>query len=80
MNKEQLKAKRKAQGLTMQKMAEKIGVSARAYAYYESGERAIPLPVEKLIMLQEKGVVITVQDGVVQDVQGSDNYQVIDLD
>lgn len=54
MKPEQIKSERSRLGLTINKMAERIGVSPRAYAYYESGQRAIPLPIEKLIRLQRE--------------------------
>ena len=48
MNKEQIKAERSRLGLTMVQMADRVGVSVRAYAYYEAGQRAIPKTIEKL--------------------------------
>ena len=54
MTPEQIKAERSRLGFTGALMAERIGVTPRAYAYYESGQRKIPLPVEKLIKLQRE--------------------------
>ena len=54
MTPEQIKAERSRLGFTGAQMAERIGVTPRAYAYYESGQRKIPLPVEKLIKLQRE--------------------------
>ena len=54
MTPEQIKEERSRLGFTGAQMAERIGVTPRAYAYYESGQRKIPLPVEKLIKLQRE--------------------------
>lgn len=54
MDKEQIKSERSRLGLTINEMAKRIGVSPRAYSYYEAGQRAIPLPVQKLIALQRE--------------------------
>jgi len=35
-------------GLSLTGMASALGVSRRAVQYYQSGERAIPKPIEKL--------------------------------
>lgn len=54
MTPEQIKAERSRLGFTGAQMAQRIGVTPRAYAYYEAGKRAIPLPVEKLLKLQRE--------------------------
>ena len=54
MTPEQIKEERSRLGFTGAQMAERIGVTPRAYAYYEAGQRAIPLPVQKLIKLQRE--------------------------
>lgn len=37
--------------LTQSAMADRIGVTRRAVQYYESGQRQIPQPVQKLIAI-----------------------------
>lgn len=49
MTPEQIKEERSRLGFTGSQMAERIGITTRAYAYYESGQRKIPLVVEKLL-------------------------------
>ena len=39
MNDNRMKAARKNQGLTQAQVAQKVGISIRAYKMYESGER-----------------------------------------
>lgn len=36
---DRLRSMRKARYITLQQMADKLGISLRGYAYYESGER-----------------------------------------
>ena len=48
---EQFKAERSKLNITIKEMAEMLGVSSRAISYYESGERPIPLTVQKLLRL-----------------------------
>ena len=54
MTPEEIKAERHRMNLTINQMAELICVSPRAYAYYEAGQRKVPLPVEKLVNLIAK--------------------------
>ncbi len=54
MTPEQIKEERSRLGLTINQMADRLGVTPRAVSYYESGQRAIPLPIEKLIKLQKE--------------------------
>lgn len=54
MTPEQIKAQRHRLNFTGSQMADLIGISVRAYAYYESGQRKIPLPIEKLLLLIER--------------------------
>ena len=49
MKPEQIKSERSRLGLTINQMADLIGVSPRAYSYYEAGQRKIPATVEKLL-------------------------------
>lgn len=48
---EQFRAERSRLNITIREMAEMLGVSSRAISYYESGERPIPLTVQKLLRL-----------------------------
>lgn len=54
MTPEEIKAERQRMNLTINQMAELICVSPRAYAYYEAGQRKIPLPVQKLLLFIAK--------------------------
>jgi transcriptional regulator with XRE-family HTH domain len=54
MTPEEIKAERQRMNLTINEMAELICVSPRAYAYYEAGQRKIPLPVQKLLLFIAK--------------------------
>jgi len=51
MNCHELRALRRAYGLTLEAMAERIGLSPRQYCRKESGESAIGEQMEKLIKL-----------------------------
>ena len=39
---------RKEHDLTQAELAQKVGISQRAVAYYESGERGLPIRIAKL--------------------------------
>lgn len=54
MTPEQIKEERSRLGFTGAQMAERIGVTPRAYAYYEAGQRKIPLTVEKLLKVLDR--------------------------
>ena len=48
---EEFKAERSRLNITIKEMAEMLCVSSRCISYYESGERPIPLTVQKLLRL-----------------------------
>ena len=54
MTKEEFAAIRAAAGLTYDALADYLGVELRSVQRYESGERSISGPVEKLMQLLEK--------------------------
>jgi|TARA_Y100001937_G_C7035972_1_gene292378 transcriptional regulator with XRE-family HTH domain len=49
MSGEELKSARKSLGLTLQQMADQLGVGMRMYCYYEKGEKPIPLAIEQSV-------------------------------
>jgi DNA-binding transcriptional regulator YiaG len=54
MTKEEFAAIRAAAGMTYQALADYLGVELRSVQRYESGERAISKPIEKLMRILEK--------------------------
>ena len=48
---EEFKAERERMRLTIPAMADLLGVSGRSISYYESGQKPVPLPVQKLLRL-----------------------------
>lgn len=51
MTGEELKAVREELGWTQSALASSLGTSVRAVKYYEAGQRSIPGPVSRLILL-----------------------------
>lgn len=49
MSGEELRSARKSVGLTLQQMADQLGVGMRMYCYYEKGEKLIPIAIEQSV-------------------------------